>query len=71
MIIFIQLEMSDVVSERRRSQYRRKELFHQPVSGPGMKKTGMDRQTSVVAPQCSTLVQEREVRDRARGNSQL
>ena len=36
--------------------------FHQPVSGPGMKKTGLDRQTSVVAPQCSTVVQEREAK---------
>ena len=27
-----------------------------------MKKTGLDRQTSVVAPQCSTVVQEREAK---------
>ena len=35
----------------------------QPISGPGMKKTGVDgRQTSVVAPQCSTVVPEREAK---------
>ena len=27
-----------------------------------MKKTGLDRQTSVVAPQCSTVVHEREAK---------
>ena len=27
-----------------------------------MKKMGLDRQTSVVAPQCSTVVQEREAK---------
>ena len=27
-----------------------------------MKRTGLDRQTSVVAPQCSTVVQEREAK---------
>ena len=53
-----QLEMSEMT----RTTFRRKEVFHRPVSGPGMKKTGMDRQTSVVAPQCSTVVQEREAK---------
>ena len=55
-----QLELSDVV---KKPSYKRKELFQHPVSGPGLKKTNsLDRQTSVAAPQCSTLVEEREAK---------
>ena len=54
-----QMELRDTV---KRPAYRRREMFQHPISGPGLIQTSSEHETNVMAPQCSTLVQEKEAK---------
>ena len=59
-VLALDMSRMSLSDAARKPTYKRKNIFQHPISGPGVKRISLDKQTSVLAPQCSRLVKEDE-----------